>query len=264
MAETRTAAASLTQGLPEPRHIEQQRMSYMKSLDDQLKQGADVLNKQLKQQQEYLLRMGDQQKKSYGLQVDQQIKHQELDLVQQHNQQLLMLQQAAQQQKAALEQQANALLLEYNQKKAQEDLTNQMCQFENDAAEAKRKYESEMRALQTAQAAGAQQLAKQGEVLAAQATQANMQAMQAHQVTTRTAASLGIPVHGMAPSLPPVVSITPTASYAPPPISVLPPGTVQAIPTTMVPSAVPRELMAGPYPGYSAVGTFSTPRTSIM
>jgi len=221
---------TLTQGLPDPRAVEQQREQYMRTLDEQLKQGAEVLNAQLKQQQECLLRMGDQEKRQFGLQVDQRIKQQELELVQQHNQQLLMLQQAAQQQKAALEQQANALLLEYNQKKAAEDLASQMFKFEAESQEAHKRYDQEMRALQNAQAVGAQQLAAQGEALARQASISNMQAISAQQVTIASAASLGVPLPGQTPRgggyggytptasyLPPVTT-TPTASYMPAPI----------------------------------------------
>merc|ERR1719181_2342732 len=110
--------------------------------------------------------MGDQQKRQFGLQVDQNIKAKELELVQQHNHQLLMLQQAAQQQKVALEQQANALLIEYNQRKATEDLSSQMFQFEDAAQKAHRKYQEEIKNLQMQQALGAQHLAAQGEALA--------------------------------------------------------------------------------------------------
>lgn len=205
---------ALTAGLPDPHQIESQRGSYMKGLDEQLKQGADVLNQQLKQQQDNLLRMGDQQKRQFGLQVDQQIKHQELELVQQHNHQLLMLQQAAQQQKVALEQQANALLIEYNQKKANEDLASQMFQFENAAADAHRKYQTEIQALQSQQAMGARQLAAQGEALARQASISNMQAIAAQQVASRTSASLTCPMPTSSYLQP--LGTTPPASYLPP------------------------------------------------
>jgi len=222
----RAEPQALTTGLPDPKQIESQRGAYMKGLDEQLKQGADVLNQQLKQQQEYLLRMGDQQKRQYGLQVDQGIKAKELDLVQQHNHQLLMLQQAAQQQKVALEQQANSLLIEYNQKKATEDLTSQMFHFENEAREAHKAYTTEIQALQTQQALGAQQLAAQGEALAWQANLSNMQAMAAQQVASRTSASLTAPMppHVVGPTPPGSMSyMQPAAHYMTPPPSYLPP-----------------------------------------
>merc|ERR1719345_354833 len=112
----------LTEGLPDPGAIESQKAAYTKGLDEQLRQGAAILNQQLKQQMDQLHQLGDQQKKKYFVQVDHEIKSQELGLQQQFKEQLLMVQQAAAQQKRILGQQATSLLLEYNQKKAQEDL----------------------------------------------------------------------------------------------------------------------------------------------
>lgn len=242
---------ALTTGLPNREQIESQRGAYMKGLDDQLKQGADVLNKQLKQQQEYLLRMGDQQKRQYGLQVDQGIKAKELELVQQHNHQLLMLQQAAQQQKVALEQQANALLIEYNQKKATEDLTSQMAQFENEAREAHKVYTTEIQALQTQQALGAQQLAAQGEALAWQANRSNQMAISAQQVASQTSASLTSPmsaqmvgatsVGSMSYMQPVSHGFTPPPSYLPP-VQPGPPHSMTMVPTMGTVQAIPRSL----------------------
>lgn len=260
-----TPAPAPSSGLPDPRQIETQRGQYMKSLDDQLKEGADVLNQQLKQQQDYLLRMGDQQKRQFGLQVDQHIKHQELELVQQHNHQLLMLQQAAQQQKVALEQQANSLLIEYNQKKANEDLTAQMYQFETAAADAHRKYQEEIKALQHHQAVGAQQLAQQGEALARQASISNMQAVAAQQVASRTSASLTHPMPGPGAIGMPGSMMTPPGSYLPPvhPGSMAPPLTQFALPRTASRSGPPTLVagtgMATPT---SATGML-TPRTAM-
>lgn len=246
----------------------------MRNLDDQLKQGADVLNQQLKQQQDYLQQLGDQQKRQFGLHVDQNIKHQEMELVQQHNHQLLMLQQAAQQQKVALEQQANALLIEYNQKKAVEDLSSQMFQFEQAAHEANRKYTEEIQNLQTMQYQGAQMLAAQGHALAQQAQQSNMQAVQAQQVASGVSASLTCPMPQPQRMYTPVVTpgLTPPGSYLPPiqpgaPVATManvlprslsqPTGTMLAPPLSMTPAAplTPRTTLAapvtavGPYPG---------------
>lgn len=229
---------ALTAGLPDPASIDAQKSQYMRSLDDQLKRGSQVLDEQLKQQQAYLQRMGEQQKRQYSLQVDQQIKVQELDLVQQHNQQLLMLQQAAQQQKAALEQQANALLLEYSQKKAAEDIASQMYKFEKDAFEAGVKYKREMEELQKQQHVAARHASLQGEALARQATMSNMQAIAAQQVAmeqSRSVASISAATHPhgrvtpTASYMPPAGPPTPTASYIPvagtatPPVGPMPP-----------------------------------------
>ncbi|CAK9095928.1 unnamed protein product [Durusdinium trenchii] len=167
---------SLTAGLPEPNSIERQKNAYARGLEEQLRHGTDVLAQQLKQQSDYLLAMGDQRKRQYALQVDQEIKQREMELAQQHNEQLLLLQQAAQQQKSALEHQANALLLEYNQKKAQEDLAYQQYQFQKKQYETQLQYNEEMKELQVHQSAAAQQVAHQRAYIAQQAVQAKQQA----------------------------------------------------------------------------------------
>jgi len=167
---------SLTAGIPDPPSIERQKQSYAKGLDEQLKHGTEVLAQQLKQQSDYLFSMGDQRKRQYALQVDQEIKQKEMELAQQHNEQLLVLQQAAQQQKSALEHQANALLLEYQQKKSAEDLAYQSYQFQKRQYETQLQYNDEMRDLQGQQQAAAHQVAQQKNVLAQQAVAAQHQA----------------------------------------------------------------------------------------
>merc|ERR1711865_739351 len=181
-----TAPQSLTQGLPDPGAISTQRTAYTRALEKQLQEGSTVLSQQLKQQTEYLHQVGDQQKRQYSLEVDQQMKSQEIQLVQQHNQQLLMLQQAAQQQKAALEQQANALLLDYNQKKATEDLAFQQFQFQSDQYEAQLKYSAEMKSLQEQALAAQNQVQQQQAAIAQQAMAATQQASMAQQQALNT------------------------------------------------------------------------------
>ncbi|CAJ1343665.1 unnamed protein product [Effrenium voratum] len=188
--------ASLTAGLPDPSSIERQKSSYARGLEEQLRHGTDVLAQQLKQQSDYLFAMGDQRKRQYALQVDQEIKQREMELAQQHNEQLLLLQQAAQQQKSALEHQANALLLEYNQKKAQEDLAYQQYQFQKRQYETQLQYNEEMKELQVQQSAAEQQVAHQRAYIAQQAAQATQQAA----VTARQVRLSGPPGSFTAPS----------------------------------------------------------------
>ncbi|CAJ1411529.1 unnamed protein product [Effrenium voratum] len=193
--------ASLTAGLPDPSSIERQKSSYARGLEEQLRHGTDVLAQQLKQQSDYLFAMGDQRKRQYALQVDQEIKQREMELAQQHNEQLLLLQQAAQQQKSALEHQANALLLEYNQKKAQEDLAYQQYQFQKRQYETQLQYNEEMKELQVQQNAAEQQVAHQRAYIAQQAVQATQQAaVTARQV--RLSGPPGAPATYAAPFVP--------------------------------------------------------------
>ncbi len=53
----------LTAGMPDPATIAKQKDAYMKMLDEQVKQGTQVLEAQVKHQKEYLLGQADQQKK---------------------------------------------------------------------------------------------------------------------------------------------------------------------------------------------------------
>merc|ERR1719359_2274991 len=133
----------LTEGIPDPGAIEAQKAAYSQGLDDQLRQGASILNQQLKQQMEQLHQLADEQKKKYCVQVDHEIKSQELGLVQQFKEQLLLVQTAAAQQKRILGQQATALLLEYNQKKAQEDLLMEEYQHQKVAFDTQQRFNQE-------------------------------------------------------------------------------------------------------------------------
>merc|ERR1719327_1839027 len=149
----------LTEGIPDPNAIEQQKQAYSQGLDDQLRQGAAILNQQLKQQMDQLHALGDEQKKKYYVQVDHEIQSQELGLVQQYQEQLLMVQTAAAQQRRILGQQATSLLLEYNQKKAQEDLLMEEYQIAKSAYDSQQRFSQEQQSLQQQQAAVSQQQA---------------------------------------------------------------------------------------------------------
>merc|ERR1719478_298379 len=157
--------ARLTQGIPDPSAIESQKAAYSKGLDDQLRQGAAILNQQLKQQMDQLHELGDQQKKKYFVQVDHEIKSQELGLVQQFKEQLLMVQQAAAHQKRILGQQATALLLEYNQKKAQEDLLMEEYQHQKNAYDYQTRFSQEQSQLQQQQVQASQAAISQQQVV---------------------------------------------------------------------------------------------------
>mmetsp|Transcript_72975 Transcript_72975/g.152356 ORF Transcript_72975/g.152356 Transcript_72975/m.152356 type:complete len:507 (-) Transcript_72975:553-2073(-) len=141
----------LTEGLPTPDAVDKQRTAYSKNLEEQLQQNTDALSQQLKQHADYLQALGQQQKKQYEMMVDQQIKQQEMELMQEHNQQLMLLQQEAQHQRTALDQQANALVMEYNHKKAQEDLMEQHYQFQREQFQSQQQHLEEMQRLQAMQ-----------------------------------------------------------------------------------------------------------------
>jgi len=244
------APERLTTGIPDPGAIESQKAAYSKGLDDQLRQGAAILNQQLKQQMEQLHQLGEQQKKKYFVQVDHEIKSQELGLMQQFKEQLLMVQQAASQQKRILGQQATQLLLEYNQKKAQEDLLMEEYQIAKSAYDSQVTFSNEFQSLQqqqqeATQAALVQQQAVEQHAAAAMAAIEEQRAQVAQQMAAQsrlvqsaeTTAAAATAMYGAA--IPPyagasLVAAPTTVSYAP----------GQATTYTMAPSVTPSYIPA--------------------
>jgi len=125
----------LTEGMPDPAAIEQQKYTYARSLDVQLEQGTKMLEQQNEVQKHALRQAAEQQKHQYNVQVDQQLKAQEMSVDQQASYQLMGLQQAAHEQRTMLEQQANAAILDYEQKKVQDEFARQQYEYQRKAYE---------------------------------------------------------------------------------------------------------------------------------
>lgn len=113
---------ALTEGIPDPASIAEQKAMYAKALEAQYAQGTQQLAEEGKVQKRALEQQADQQKSAYRLQVRSRLEAECLAVDQAANQKLMKLQEAAMAQKAALEQQAAMLTLEYQQKKAEEEL----------------------------------------------------------------------------------------------------------------------------------------------
>lgn len=119
---------SLTQNIPDPATVQRQKEGYVRNLDDQLRQGAVVLDGEHKQRRDAMNQAADTQKKQFAQQIDQQVKMQEMDLDHQFLQVLQYVKQQATRQRAQLEQQAMQLSFEYQEKKVEEDMMSH--QFE--------------------------------------------------------------------------------------------------------------------------------------
>lgn len=270
----------LTTGIPDPSAIEQQKQAYSQGLDEQLRQGAAILNQQLKQQMDQLHQLGDEQKKKYFVQVDHEIKSQELGLVQQFKEQLLMVQTAAAQQKRILGQQATALLLEYNQKKAQEDLLMEEYKLSKLAYDNQQRFNEEQSSLQqqqavASQAAVAQQAAVEQHAAAAMLTieeqrQQVAQQMAAQSKLVQSAESTAVATTAMYSGSPlptgystPMAMAPTSVSYSPVPVT-----TAAQIPSPMSYSPAPATVVAmpsvsytpAPVAGYSGMQTVSVAR----
>merc|ERR1719183_3229704 len=138
----------LTSGIPDPTAIAKQREQYLKALEEQERQAISVLEQQRVQQVGLLRAQGDQQKKKFYLEVNQQVSQNDIVLTQQHSEQMMVLNQQYSQQRGILENQANSLIMDYQQKKAHEDMMMQQYQLQVEQYNAQQKYNEEMVRLQ--------------------------------------------------------------------------------------------------------------------
>lgn len=138
----------LTSGLPDPESIAKQREQYLKALEEQERQAIAVLEQQRAQQVGLLRAQGDQQKKKFFLEVNQQVSQNDIVLTQQHSEQMMVLNQQYSQQRGILENQANTLIMEYQQKKAQEDMLMRQYALQVEQFGSQQKYNDEMVRLQ--------------------------------------------------------------------------------------------------------------------
>ena len=146
-AQPAMAYAAAPQPLVDPQTIQNQKEGHAKSLETQLRQGAEQLGQAHKNQVDMLHASATQQKMQYDLHMDQKVKEQELMMSQQYNQQLMQLQQAAQAQRAELEQQAARLTLEYQQQKTSHEFTQHKSQLEKQSYEQQAQLHAQMQKL---------------------------------------------------------------------------------------------------------------------
>jgi len=135
---------SLTEGMPDPEAIEQQRRAYEKGLDTEFETTKRIAEEHLKQQKAALKAQAEQQLAMYKAQMEQALKQQEMSLDQHHQQAQMELQQAFMKQKAALEQQATSLTMEYQQRKMQEDLMVKQADMQREMAEMQKRMHQEL------------------------------------------------------------------------------------------------------------------------
>mmetsp|Transcript_56593 Transcript_56593/g.104752 ORF Transcript_56593/g.104752 Transcript_56593/m.104752 type:complete len:444 (-) Transcript_56593:161-1492(-) len=249
MAPPPGAPPALTVGIPNPQDIDSQRSAYARSLDAQLEHGTSVLDSQFQQQRHMLQQLGQQQKQEYGIEVDRKIMAQDMILAKQRDEQMLLLKQSTQQQRAALDQQANALLMEYNQKKSQEDMMAQQYQFQLERYQAHLRHTAELQAMQQAQLQNRTQafensrrlqlsrgeIAGQQAALRQQSVTASQQAALAAQIVAGSSAQIAGEASRRPSYVPPVATtyipprtphptvMTTSMSYAPPPVVTMSP-----------------------------------------
>jgi len=134
----------LTQGLPTPDSIAQQKEAYARDLEGQLREGVQLLGQTHKQKTDLLHRTANENKQKYNLMLDAEVKKKEMLIQQQFNHQLLVLQQAAQQQRAELEQQAAGLTLDWEHRQTQDEFLKEQAAVQQRYAQAAQEMEKEM------------------------------------------------------------------------------------------------------------------------
>lgn len=134
----------LTSGIPDPGAISKQREAYLRALEDQEKQAIALLEQQRAHQVGLLRAQGKQQKEKYGLEVDQQASQNEMVLTKQHSEQTMELHKLYSSQRGLLESQANRLIMEWQQKKATEEMRMQQYRLQVDQHNALQRYNEEM------------------------------------------------------------------------------------------------------------------------
>jgi hypothetical protein len=142
----------LTKALPDPVAIDKQRNAYAKALDEELQRSIEAIQEKNAMEKKMLAQAAQQQKALYELQVDQALQGQTAALEEQRNMQLLGLQQDAMNQKIGLENQAAGLKLEYEQRKAQEEMMFRQYELQKSYFEAEQKMHAEFKGQGQAQA----------------------------------------------------------------------------------------------------------------
>jgi len=130
--------------MPDPATILKQKEAYVKMLDNQCAAGVSVIDGQFKHQVEYMRAHVDNQKKQLLAQMDLETKHHEVALQQQRTDQLLNLQRGFTHQRTILEQQAQSLIIQYQEKKKEEDMQKHKETMEKRQKELQEKIEKEV------------------------------------------------------------------------------------------------------------------------
>lgn len=129
---------------PDPKSVSKQKEDHARQLEERIQVDSQRLKQAHQASIAALHEQAAQEKTLHSLLVDQQVKQQELVLSQQYNQQLMLLTQAAQRQGAELEQQATNLMLDYQQKKVEEDFIASQAGVANQFADMQQKFADEL------------------------------------------------------------------------------------------------------------------------
>merc|ERR1719221_504017 len=121
---------SLTAGMPDPASIEHQKHQYSRAIDAELQKEAQQVQARAQQQKQMLMKRSPQEKAQTYVTIDQYATYGNMYVDDQTLAEVAYLQAESAQHRQVLEQQASALALEYNQRKAQEDMMMRQYQIQ--------------------------------------------------------------------------------------------------------------------------------------
>lgn len=226
----------LRENIPPPDVIQKHKDTSTKTLEKELKDGAENLGTTHKEKTDYLHAVANQQKQQFNVMLDQQVKEQEMKLLQEYNQQLKRLQQAAQTRKAELETQANNMAMEWQQKKVMEEFVRHKTGIEEQYAEAQAEIASKIEAMGVS-ASEVEKVAAKGAVASSFNAGSPPASFNSGHPPSNAPAPMLVPRPGMIP-----VIRQPTPYV--PPGGVLPPGGIIRQPTSI--SVSPANIIRQP------------------
>mmetsp|Transcript_57331 Transcript_57331/g.89209 ORF Transcript_57331/g.89209 Transcript_57331/m.89209 type:complete len:400 (+) Transcript_57331:56-1255(+) len=129
--------------LPDPETVERQREAYREALDNQFHTGLAQIAAEREAKREFLKQQAEQAKAQFALQVQSQLDSKHLALDSGLNSKLMEFQETAMIHRKNLEEKAAGLTLDYQQKKASEELLQRQYMIQKHFVESERKLASE-------------------------------------------------------------------------------------------------------------------------
>merc|ERR1719343_454895 len=122
---------SLTAGMPDPASIDHQKHQYSRAIDLELQKEAQQVQALAQREKQMLMMRSQQEKAQSYVTIDQYATYGNMYVDDQTLAEVAFLQAESAQHRQVLEQQASALALEYNQRKAQEDMMMRQYQIQS-------------------------------------------------------------------------------------------------------------------------------------
>merc|ERR1711865_821710 len=134
-----TAPQKLTQGIPTPEQIKQQKAGYSAALDKQLKEAIETVQKETKIEKEMIKFTAEKNIALHNMQVDEKLTESMARADEQATLALCELNKAKVERSLQLSNQANGLIMDYQKKAIETELAQKMYQFQEAHRQAENK-----------------------------------------------------------------------------------------------------------------------------